>query len=135
MHSCHRVENSIKFYRDVVGVTVRYSDNDFAALQLHGGDFMLHADHTYGHHPSYPRLLGSGPRDAGAEFGFLGVDPDAIEQRACSAGATIIQPARGYPHGCGEIVVADPDGYLWALGPAISTPPQTLAGITLPAVT
>ena len=51
------VENSVKFYRDVIGALVRYSDNDFAALDLNGWEFMLHADHTYDHHPSYPRLL------------------------------------------------------------------------------
>jgi hypothetical protein len=31
-------------------VTVRYSDQDFAALNLQGVDFMLHSHHAYDHH-------------------------------------------------------------------------------------
>lgn len=110
---------SVKFYRDVVGVNVRYVDGDFAALELNGWTFMLHADHTYDHHPSYVRLQDPGLRGTGAEMRFLGVDPDAIEQRARIAGATILQPAKDYHHGWREIMLADPDGYAWALGKPI----------------
>ena len=118
------VGNSVKFYGDVVGANVRYADNDFAALQLHGWDFMLHADHTYDHHPLYSRLSATGQRGDGAELRFLGVDPDAIEQRARAEGATILQAARDYPHGWREVMVVDPDGYIWALGVANSQNPQ-----------
>lgn len=113
------VENSVKFYRDVFGVNVRYADGDFAALELKGWTFMLHADYTYDHHPSYERLQDPGLRGTGAELRFLGVDPDAIEQRAKNAGATIVQPAKDYGHGWRDIMVADPDGYIWALGKLI----------------
>ena len=47
---------SLPFYRDVLGATVRYADDDFAALSLLGVDFMLHADHAYDHHPLYAPL-------------------------------------------------------------------------------
>ena len=110
------VENSVQFYRDVVGVIVRYADHDFAALELIGWGFMLHADHTYDHHPSYPRLQNSGQRGTGAELRFLGVDPDAIAVRAKKAGITILKPPTDYPHGWRELVLVDPDGYIWALG-------------------
>ena len=113
------VANSVKFYRDVVGADVRYADKDFAALQLKGWDFMLHADHTYDHHPLYSRLSGNGTRGDGAELRFLGVDPDAIERRAKAAGATILQPAKDFPHGWRDVMVVDPDGYIWALGTSI----------------
>lgn len=115
------VERSVKFYRDVVGVTVRYADGDFAALQLQGWDFMLHADHTYDHHPFFARLSGSGLRGDGTELRFLGVDPDAIEQRArnAGAGAAVLQPARDYAHGWREVIMVDLDGYVWALGVSI----------------
>ena len=62
------VENSVKFYRDVGGANVRYADSDFAALQLQGWDFMLHADHTYDRHPLFARLSGSRQRGDGAEW-------------------------------------------------------------------
>ena len=113
------VENSVRFYQDVVGVKVRYADGDFAALELNGWAFMLHADHTYDQHPSYLRLQKTGLRGSGAELRFLGVDPDAIEQRARSAGTVILQPSKDYPHGWREVSLADPDGYIWALGKAI----------------
>jgi predicted enzyme related to lactoylglutathione lyase len=115
-----QVETSVKFYRDVVGVNVRYADGDFAALELQGWEFMLHADHTYDHHPLYSRLGGAGLRGDGAELRFLGVDPDAIEERARVAGATILQEARDFPHGWRDVMVVDPDGYVWALGKAIA---------------
>jgi predicted enzyme related to lactoylglutathione lyase len=110
------VDNSVKFYRDVVGAMVRYSDHDFAAIELNGWGFMLHADHSYDHHPSYSRLQNPGPRGTGAELRFLGVDPDEIEARAVLSGATVLQPPTDYPHGWRELVVVDPDGYIWALG-------------------
>jgi uncharacterized glyoxalase superfamily protein PhnB len=113
------VGTSVKFYRDVVGVSVRYADGDFAALELNGWTFMLHADHTYDHHPSYLRLQDPGLRGSGAELRFLGVDPDAIERRAKNAGATILQPAKDYRHGWRDVMLADPDGYIWALGTPI----------------
>ncbi len=118
------VANSVKFYIEVVGAQVRYADNDFAALQLQGWDFMLHADHTYDHHPLYSRLSENGRRGDGAELRILGVDPDAIEQRARLAGATILQPTRDFPHGWRDVMVVDPDGYIWALGVAIPQNPQ-----------
>jgi len=110
------MERSVSFYRDVLGVTVRYADNDFAALQILGLDFMLHADHTYDHHALYARLQAPGPRGAGAELRLLGVDPDAVEARARRAGAVILQPAKDFGHGWREVMVVDPDGYIWAVG-------------------
>jgi catechol 2,3-dioxygenase-like lactoylglutathione lyase family enzyme len=62
------VETSLKFYREVLGATVRYSDNDFAALSLVGVDFMLHADHTYDHHPLYPHLMAARCAAPGRNF-------------------------------------------------------------------
>ena len=110
------VEKSLPFYRDILGATVRYADGDFAALTLLDVDFMLHADHTYDHHPLYARLQGAGPRGTGAELRALGINPDAVEARAKAAGVTILRPAQDFPHGWREITLVDPDGYIWAVG-------------------
>ena len=110
------VEKSLPFYRDILGATVRYADGDFAALALPGIDFMLHADHTYNRHPLYQRLQDPGPRGTGAELRVLGIDPDALEARARTAGATILQPAQDFPHGWRDVMLADTDGYIWAVG-------------------
>jgi predicted enzyme related to lactoylglutathione lyase len=113
------VQKSIPFYRDVLTATVRYSDKDFAALNLQGVDFMLHADHAYDHHPSFERLKSSGPRGTGAELRVMGIDPDAAQRRAETAGAKILQPAMDFPHGWRDVMLEDPDGYVWAVGIAI----------------
>ncbi len=110
------VARSLPFYRDVLGATVRYADGDFAALALRGTDFMLHADHTYAHHPTFGRLQNAGPRGTGAEIRVMGIDPDAAEERAKRAGARIVQEARDFPHGWRDVMLEDPDGYVWAVG-------------------
>ncbi|PYU15947.1 MAG: hypothetical protein DMG29_05220 [Acidobacteria bacterium] len=107
---------SLAFYKEVLGAKERYSDPDFAALELNGLEFMLHADHTYDQHPLASRLAASGPRGTGTELRLLGADPDALEDRAKARGAAVIQPAADKPHGWREVIVADPDGYVWAVG-------------------
>jgi len=113
------VQASVPFYRDVLGASVRYADTDFAALNLQGLDFMLHADHAYDHHPLHARLSATGPRGTGAELRVMGIDPDAAQRRAEAAGARIIQPAMDFPHGWRDVMLEDPDGYIWAVGVAI----------------
>jgi uncharacterized glyoxalase superfamily protein PhnB len=113
------VERSIPFYRDVLGATVRYADQDFAALNLQGVEFMLHADHSYDHHPLYERLKAVGLRGTGAEIRVMGIDPDAAEKRARASGVKTIQAAMDFPHGWRDVMLEDPDGYIWAVGVAI----------------
>ena len=44
------------------------------------------------------------------------MDPDEVEARARGARATIVEPAKDKPHGWRETMIADPDGYVWAVG-------------------
>jgi uncharacterized glyoxalase superfamily protein PhnB len=113
------VAKAIPFYRDVLEATVRYADGDFAALAIAGTDFMLHADHTYDRHPLYMRLKNVDVRGIGAEIRVMGIDPDAAEARAKKFGAEIVQEARDFPHGWRDVMLADADGYVWAVGIAI----------------
>jgi len=115
------VQKSLPFYRDVLGATVRYADEDFAALSLAGTEFMLHADHTYDHHPLYGRLAkaGDAARGIGAEVRVMGIDPDALEVRARTAGIEVLQPAADFPHGWRDVILVDRDGYIWAVGVAL----------------
>jgi len=110
------VMKSLPFYRDVLQSTVHYADADFAALEMNGTAFMLHADHTYDHHPLYARLQAGGPRGTGAELRVMGSDPDALEARARAAGVSVLQPAKDFPHGWRDVMLEDPDGYTWAVG-------------------
>ncbi len=110
------VARALPFYRDVLQATVRYADGDFAALEIAGTDFMLHADHTYDRHPLYSRLRGVATRGTGAEIRVLGIDPDAAEARARKFGAEIVQETKDFPHGWRDVMLADADGYVWAVG-------------------
>lgn len=113
------VQASLLFYRDVLGAAVRYVNVDFAALNLQGTDFMLHADHSYDHHPLHARLQEPGRRGTGAELRVMGIDPDELEKRARAADVTVLQPAADFPHGWRDVILEDRDGYIWAVGVAI----------------
>ena len=110
------VARALPFYRDVLAATIHYHDPDFVALALAGVEVMLHADHTYDKHPWYPALTSGAQRGLGAELRLFGVDPDGVERRARAAGARIVQPAQSKAHGWREVMVEDPDGYVWAVG-------------------
>ena len=109
------VPPSVAFYRSVLGAEVRYSDPDFAALKIADLEFMLHADHTYDEHPWYADLASDSKRGLGAELRLIGIDPDQVEARAREIGATVVKPTEEKARGR-EVVVADPDGYVWAVG-------------------
>ena len=113
------IDRSVAFYRDILDAKLHYSDPDFAALEAAGVEFMLHADHTYEDHPWHADLVAGRTRGLGAELRLLGVDPDSVESRARKHGATVVQPATDKAHGWREMMVADPDGYVWAAGVAI----------------
>jgi catechol 2,3-dioxygenase-like lactoylglutathione lyase family enzyme len=107
------LQRSVAFYREVLGAIVTYSDPDFAALKLKNLEFMLHADHAYDHHAWFPDLV-RGER-------LFQTDPDLIESRARKFGAPILQPSQDMPHGWRDVIIADPDGYTWAIGMALRT--------------
>jgi uncharacterized glyoxalase superfamily protein PhnB len=107
---------SADFYRDVLGATVRYVDREFAALVVNGTPLMLHADPTYQGHPWAAELRDGVRRGLGAELRVLGLDPDQVQRAAEEAGGTVLQPAQDKPHGWRETIVADPEGYTWAVG-------------------
>jgi uncharacterized glyoxalase superfamily protein PhnB len=98
---------------------VIYSDADFAALKVKDLEFMLHADHAYDHHAWFADLERGERRGLGAELRLFQTDPDLIERRAREFGATILQPAQDMPHGWRDVILADPDGYTWAVGSAL----------------
>lgn len=110
------VPRAVAFYEDVLGGVIHYADPDFAAVKVGGAELMLHADHTYDKHPWHARLVDGEPRGLGAELRLFGVDPDAVEARARRAGAPIVRPTTDRGHGWREVMVEDPDGYVWAVG-------------------
>ena len=110
------VERSVTFYGEVLQAFVHYSDEDFAAVKVGGTEIMIHADHTYEENPLYARLDEAGVRGAGVELRLFGLDPDAAEERTKAAGATVVSSTVDRAHGWREMMVEDPDGYVWAVG-------------------
>ena len=113
----------VNFYKTVLGGNEHYHDDDFAALNVAGVEFMLHADHTYENHPWAVSLGEGNRRGLGVELRLLGLDPDKVEVLARDNNACLIAPATDKPHGWRETVVQDPDGYVWAVGMKVTINP------------
>jgi uncharacterized glyoxalase superfamily protein PhnB len=113
-------ERSAAFYRDVFGAEVHYRDVDFAAVRVGPVEVMLHADHTHDDHPWHERLASGAERGLGAQLRVLGIDPDALEERARAHGTEVVRAAADKGHGWREVLVRDPDGYEWAVGVLIA---------------
>lgn len=107
------LEKALLFQQQVLGATVVYSDPDFAVLQGYGGEWMLHADHTYETHPMATAAAEANRRGAGIELRLHGCDPDKAEEAARALGFTILAPASSRPHGMREAFLVDGDGYIW----------------------
>lgn len=113
------VPRSLAFYRQVLEAQLHYADPDFAALRILGLELLLHADHTYEANPWAKPLASDAVRGLGAELRLLGMDPDALAERAKAADALFKEVSiRG--HGWREAMVRDPDGYVWAVGVALT---------------
>jgi catechol 2,3-dioxygenase-like lactoylglutathione lyase family enzyme len=109
------VARAVSFYEDVLQAYVHYSDPDFAAVRVLSIELMLHADHTYESHPWSEPLRDGTPRGLGAELRLLGMNPDELAERARSSNA-LFKDVTERGHGWREVMVQDPDGYVWAVG-------------------
>ncbi|HEY3797604.1 MAG TPA: VOC family protein [Caulobacteraceae bacterium] len=111
------MDASLAFYREVLRAQTHYADPDFAAIRILGLELMLHTDHTYEKSHWHGALLDGAPRGVGLELRLMGMDPDEVAARAAAVDAVKRLPmTRG--HGWRETIIADPDGYVWAVGVA-----------------
>jgi catechol 2,3-dioxygenase-like lactoylglutathione lyase family enzyme len=107
------------FCREVLGAAIVYADEDFAAVELAGSTFMLHADHTYRDHEMAGVIPSDGVRGAGVEIRLYGVDPDAAEARARQSGGIVLSGSIDKPHGLRECHIVGPNGYVFVPGIAL----------------
>jgi hypothetical protein len=102
-----------EFCRAVLGANTLYADEDFAAIELLGTIFMLHADHSYADHEFAGVFGGVDIRGAGVELRVYGADPDSIERRARERGDVVLAAAIDKPHGLRECHIVAPGGYVF----------------------
>ena len=108
------MDKAMLFQREVLGVTVIYSDPDISIVRGFGTEWMIHADHTYDKHPMYRTFAGENQRGKGIEFRLHGLDPDTMEANARRLGFEVLAGSRDQPdHGLREVHVMDADGYVW----------------------
>ena len=107
------------FCRDVLGATILYSDEDFAAVALLGSVFMLHADHSYQDNPMAGVIEGVEQRGTGMEIRIYGLDPDATEARALEHGHHVLAGSLDKPHGLRECHIVGPSFYVFVPSLAI----------------
>ncbi|MEP9374624.1 hypothetical protein [Mesorhizobium sp. KR1-2] len=107
------IEPMAMFCRDVLGATLVYSDEDFAAVRLLGSVFMLHADHSYRDNPMTGVIAGVETRGAGLEIRLYGTDPDRAEALARQHDHIVLSGSVDKPHGLRECHLVGPCGYVF----------------------
>ena len=108
------------FCRDVLGATIVYADEDFAAVTLLGSVFMLHADHSYSDNPMAGVIDGVEQRGTGVEIRVYGLDPDLAEARAREHGHLVLAGSIDKPHGLRECHIVGPSSYVFVPSLAIA---------------
>jgi len=108
------------FCREVLGATIVYADEDFAAVELLGSVFMLHADHSYSDNPMTGVIHGVEQRGTGIEIRIYGLDPDIAEARAREHGHHVLAASLDKPHGLRECHIVGPQSYVFVPSAAIS---------------
>ena len=107
------IGRALVFQEQVLRATVVYSDVDFAVLHGYGGEWMLHADHTYDNHPMEQVIAPLETRGQGLELRLHGCDPDNAVAMARELNFVVLAEATDKPHGLREAYILDADGYIW----------------------
>ncbi len=107
------VDRAIAFATDVLGASLHFRTDVFAAMKLDGADFMFHVPSSYRGNALYGTLASDAPRGVGVELRCYHVDPDRAEANARRLGFTILAGSLDKPHGLRECMILDDDGFVW----------------------
>jgi len=119
----HEIEPVTRFVTRVLGAHIVYEDPDFAVFTVSGGQFIVHADHTYQDHPFSASVSGLEARGAGLEIRLYDLDPDSCETNARNHGYPVLDGSTDKPHGLREVFILDPEGYCWVVSKPLA--PET----------
>jgi catechol 2,3-dioxygenase-like lactoylglutathione lyase family enzyme len=114
------MERALAFQRGVLGAEIVYSDPDFAVVRGYGGEWTIHADHTFERHPLAATLAAPTPRGLGVEFRVHGCDPDRAAEAATRLGYEVVAGVADKGHGLREVYLRDADGYVWVADVPVS---------------
>jgi catechol 2,3-dioxygenase-like lactoylglutathione lyase family enzyme len=104
---------AIHFATEIIGASVFFKTDKFAAMKLHGKDFMFHTNGTYQGNELHATLTSDAPRGVGVELRCYTVDPDIAEAAARKHGYTVLAGSIDKPHGLRECMILDNDGFVW----------------------
>ena len=113
------IDEQRRFQTEVLGAEEVYADHDVAVYKGYGGEWMLHADHTYNDHELSGSLNAEIPRGIGCEIRLHGRDPDEAEARARDLGYDVLAGTLDKPHGLREVYLVCPAGYVWVADVAL----------------
>jgi catechol 2,3-dioxygenase-like lactoylglutathione lyase family enzyme len=106
-------ERAVVFAVDVLGAKMVFRTDVFAAMKLHGQDFMIHVPGSYRGNALHTTLVSDAPRGVGIELRCYHTDPDQAEVRARAAGFTVLSGSIDKPHGLRECMILDDEGFVW----------------------
>jgi uncharacterized glyoxalase superfamily protein PhnB len=107
------ITSAIRFAIEVLGATLFFRTDVFAAMKLGDTDYMYHIPASYRGNELHTTLTSDAPRGVGVELRCYDVDPDAAEQRAREKGYTVLAGSIDKPHGLRECMILDDDGFVW----------------------
>lgn len=93
------IERALRLQRAVLGAAVVYSDHDFAVIRgpayaTQGGEWMLHADHTYDRHPLYPLAQNAPQRGCRCRTARARLRPRSGGSQCAPPGISSARPSR-----------------------------------------
>lgn len=107
---------SIAFYRDAVGLELKFSEHGYAEFITEGTKFALFERSQLGELLGREAEAGGGPQ---AEVAFLVEDADAEAERLRGAGVRILTGPIDRPWGHRTVHLLDPDGFVVELAQEI----------------
>lgn len=105
IHYVEPLEQSVRFYRDVIGLAVRTHGDGYVEFEMDNTKFSLFE------RSRLPGLIGrDGGRPPCSEIGFIVDDVDAEARRLTRLGVEVLSGPVDRPWGERTLHVADPDG-------------------------
>jgi lactoylglutathione lyase len=102
------LDRSIRFYRDVLGLSVRNEHRDMVEFQADGALLTIHQAHQEGPHHHMPMVCGA------MRLGFRVDDLDVVHAKLMGEGAKCLNPPEER-EGVRMGLYEDPDGFNFTL--------------------